>query len=150
MRRAELPGNHREDPSPQTRVNAARALLEEIIDYAGLFPPAGLSMERALENYAEYASGPRAWMLGKFVVPASRLDELASCCRKLFKGKAVRPIHLALIVGADVESELAVARKLVPGRRSYAEVRSLEIKASSEKAAREIGMALDERGLRDQ
>lgn len=125
-------------------MNAARALLEGIIDYAGLFPPAGLSMAQALENYAEYASGPREWMLGKFVVPAARLDELATCCRKLFKGKARRPIHLALIVGADLAGDLAVAQKFVPGRRSYAEVRSLEMKASSEEAVRDVGMALDE------
>jgi len=125
-------------------VNAARALLDGIIDYAGLFPPASLTMARALENYAEYASGPHAWMLGKFVVPTTRLDELASCCRKLFKGKTPRPIHLALIVGADVQADLKAAQKFVPGRRSYAEIRSLEIKANSERVAREIGMALDE------
>ena len=29
-----------------------RALLSEIVDYAGLFPPAGLPLDKAIRNYA--------------------------------------------------------------------------------------------------
>ncbi|GAB4432227.1 MAG: hypothetical protein OHK0015_19510 [Chloroflexi bacterium OHK40] len=53
-----------------------RALLEQLIDYAGLFPPASLPLEPALRNYAAYRGGPDAWMLGRFLCPASRLAEL--------------------------------------------------------------------------
>jgi hypothetical protein len=53
-----------------------RALLTELIDYAGLFPPAQLPLERAVRNYAEYRNGPDAWMLGRFVCPAAKLREL--------------------------------------------------------------------------
>jgi len=55
---------------------SVRAFLSEIIDYAGLFPPAKLPMESALRNYLEYRSGPEGWMLGRFVCPSVRLDEL--------------------------------------------------------------------------
>jgi hypothetical protein len=51
--------------------------MSELIDYAGLFPPAGLSMRNAVENYARYRQDPHAWMLARFIVPAGRLDEFA-------------------------------------------------------------------------
>lgn len=46
-----------------------RALLAGSIDYAGLFPPASLTLEPALKNYAEYLRSTEAWMLGAFVLP---------------------------------------------------------------------------------
>ncbi len=52
---------------------ALRALLEEFIDYAGLFPPAGLSLESALDSFDGYRSGDESWMLRWFVVGASDL-----------------------------------------------------------------------------
>ncbi|MHB2017971.1 MAG: hypothetical protein ACYCW6_13555 [Candidatus Xenobia bacterium] len=52
-----------------------RALLEGVVDYAGLFPPAGLSMAEAVRNYAGYRTGADAWMLGRFILPVSRLAE---------------------------------------------------------------------------
>ncbi len=55
---------------------AARALLESVIDYAGLFPPAGLSMRDAVDRFAAARLGPHGWMLGRFVVPAARMNEL--------------------------------------------------------------------------
>jgi hypothetical protein len=53
-----------------------RALMTGAIDYAGLFPPAALSMRDAVGNFARYRSSSHAWMLGCFVVPAARLEEL--------------------------------------------------------------------------
>lgn len=55
-----------------------RALLEGLIDYAGLFPPAALSMQDAVRNYARYREGEFAWALGRFVVPADRANEVPS------------------------------------------------------------------------
>ena len=51
-----------------------RTLLEGSIDYAGLFPPAGLPLETALRNYAAYSAGEAAWALGRFILPVGRLD----------------------------------------------------------------------------
>lgn len=56
--------------------SALRALLASLIDYAGMFPPTKLSLEEAARNFVSYARGPHAWMLGKFVVPIERVDEL--------------------------------------------------------------------------
>jgi hypothetical protein len=53
-----------------------RVLLEGLIDYAGLFPPAALSMQDAVQNYARYREGEHAWALGRFVVPEDRAHEV--------------------------------------------------------------------------
>jgi hypothetical protein len=51
-------------------------LLEGLIDYAGLFPPAALSMQDAVRNFARYRDGEHAWALGRFVVPRERVGEV--------------------------------------------------------------------------
>lgn len=56
---------------------AIPVLLDGLVDYAGLFPPAALPMRDAVARYATYRTGPHRAMLGRFVVPAARLDELA-------------------------------------------------------------------------
>jgi hypothetical protein len=53
---------------------ALRALLAKLIDYAGLFPPASLGLERALANYHHYRQSAHAWMLGRFVIPAAQMQ----------------------------------------------------------------------------
>lgn len=53
-----------------------RVLLEHLIDYAGLFPPAALSMQDAVRNYARYRDGEYAWALGRFIVPKERVKEV--------------------------------------------------------------------------
>ena len=55
-----------------------RVLLEQLIDYAGLFPPAALTMQDAVRNYARYRDSEHAWILGKFVVTKERMKEVPS------------------------------------------------------------------------
>lgn len=57
---------------------ALRGLLESLVDYAGLYPPASLSLDRAVANYEQYRRGDHAWMLGKFVVPTAKASEVPS------------------------------------------------------------------------
>jgi hypothetical protein len=56
--------------------DALHALIEGLIDYAGLFPPAALEMPAAVHNYEKYLEGEYAWALGRFIVPAARLGEV--------------------------------------------------------------------------
>lgn len=51
------------------------ALLDRLIDYAGLFPPAGLGMAETVANYAAYQRRGDAWALARLVVPVNRLAE---------------------------------------------------------------------------
>jgi hypothetical protein len=64
-----------------------RTLLGEIVDYAGVFPPADLSMQRALQKYAEYRHENEAWMLSRFVLPVGRLPALSSHRDLLKRGR---------------------------------------------------------------
>ena len=57
-------------------MNAKRVLLERLIDHAALFPPASLPMDAALAEDRRARASEEAWMLGRFICPASRLAEL--------------------------------------------------------------------------
>jgi len=59
-----------------TRSDARVAALAGLIDYAGLFPPARLEMAAAVAGYRSARGGSNAWMVDRFVCPASRLTEL--------------------------------------------------------------------------
>jgi hypothetical protein len=66
-----MAGQAQRDPP---RVSGARrALFERLIDNAALFPPAALGMDAALEVDRWARSTPEAWMLHRFLVPASKL-----------------------------------------------------------------------------
>ena len=54
----------------------ARAFLEHLIDYAGMFPPARLPMSDAYRQYVGLAAASESWMLGRFVCPAAKLGDL--------------------------------------------------------------------------
>ena len=71
-----LAGPEEEFPSGSALTRSLRALLDSLIDYAGLFPPASLSMRDAIRNYERYREGEHAWILGRFVVPAEKLGEV--------------------------------------------------------------------------
>lgn len=84
-----------------------RALLTRIVDYAGLFPPAQLGMEEAVAGYAEYLGGPHEWMLGRFVLPAARLDEFEVAAQvHLPCGHGSRAWQLSALVGGDARADL--------------------------------------------
>jgi hypothetical protein len=85
-----------------------RALLDGLVDYAGLFPPAGQSMDEAVAEYAAHRAGAHGWMLGRFVVPASRLGEFADAAG------GVLPVggdawSLSVLLGPDLERDVAAA-----------------------------------------
>jgi hypothetical protein len=65
---------------------ALDTLLASIIDYAGLFPPAKLPMQTAVENYARDRAGLHTKLLGRFICPASRLAEFSKCAAPLVPG----------------------------------------------------------------
>ena len=51
-------------------------LLARLIDDAAQFPPARMELGRAVEQHRAHRAGPHAWMLGRFLCPASKLGEL--------------------------------------------------------------------------
>jgi hypothetical protein len=86
---------------------SVRILVGELIDYAGLFPPAGLGMRPAVENYAEYLRGDHSWMLGRFIVPVARLGEFEEAAAELLpRGNPVYPWRLSALAGGDLTADL--------------------------------------------
>lgn len=79
-------------------------LLAGLIDYAGLFPPAALEMGAAVANFARYRGGRNSWMLGRFVLPLSRLGEFERAAA--LKADAELPWRLSVLAGADLDAEV--------------------------------------------
>jgi hypothetical protein len=59
-------------------VDARTSAFAAFVDYAGLFPPASLTIERAVEGYRRNRASTSAWVSGRFLVRASQLEELAA------------------------------------------------------------------------
>jgi hypothetical protein len=92
-------------------VSAVRALLARLIDHAALFPPASLDMQAALAADRAARAGEHAWMLDRFICPASRLGELPA---------EVPQLSVVLDGGiADLDAVLTSGRpvEVVEGRR---------------------------------
>ena len=65
-----------------------------LIDYAGLFPPASLELPQAFHNYIFYSQGLYKWMLGKFIIPAKKLQQLSLLLNDLHVSET---IHLSVL-----------------------------------------------------
>lgn len=116
------------------------ALLHTLVDYAGLFPPAALPMEGVVRNYAAYRRSLHAWMLGRLVVPVSRLDEMADAMRAAGE-TSPHAWRVSALLGDDAPRDLAAAAAFNAGGAG-ALVDAIEVKAATpvaiESVAREI------------
>ncbi len=119
---------------------AVHALLEHVVDYAGLFPPAALSMDGAAAEYAAQRDSPHAWMLGRFVVPVERLDELAASSGTRQVGdRDAWP--LSALVSADPAGDAEVIAAFVARQGGRFTVDSVELRAATPAA---IDLALSQ------
>ena len=65
-----------------------------------------------MRNYAEYLAGPHAWMLGRFVVPLSRLPEFDGASGKLLPaGEGSKPWLITALAGDDLAGDAQHALK---------------------------------------
>jgi hypothetical protein len=101
---------------------ALGALLEHVVDYAGLFPPAALDLPSAVAEYDARRRGDDAWMLGRFVLPASRLPELR------VPGGGWQ---LSALVGPDVARDAASVDAFNAAQTGRAVVDAVEAKAAT-------------------
>jgi len=60
--------------APAKIAPALRALLERLIDYAGIYPPAALPLDTTVANYRSYQTGEFSWMLRWLVVGTNELQ----------------------------------------------------------------------------
>jgi hypothetical protein len=114
----------------------ATALLAGLVDYAGLFPPAALSMDEAVAEYARWRRSPEAWMLGRFVLPAARLVECSRAAdAHLTEPGAGEPWRLSALLGADVRGDSALVTAFNASNAGRAVVDAVELKAGSAEEA---------------
>ena len=78
-----MSSNHEAKSIPSSTNEFTGSLFKGVFDFAGLFPPAKLSMSDAVAHYERHRQSAFAWMLGRFVVPASRLQELIEQLKRL-------------------------------------------------------------------
>ncbi|HET9635312.1 MAG TPA: hypothetical protein VFP26_05220 [Gemmatimonadaceae bacterium] len=118
-------------------MNARSALLRGLIDYAGLFPPAGEDMRTAVDNYAEYLRGPDRAALGRFIVPLARLEEFENAAADLLpRGNGEQPWRISVLVADDVRRAAEQmlhfnARHDTGSRRGLATIDVAELKATT-------------------
>jgi hypothetical protein len=99
-------GQAQRDPAG---VNDARTvLLAGLIDHAALFPPASMDMPDAIAADRAARASEHAWILDRFIVPASRLGELPQDAPRLSvvldRGESdLESIHDARLTGRVVE-----------------------------------------------
>jgi hypothetical protein len=86
---------------------SVRVLLRGIVDYAGLFPPAGLGMAAAVSEYAEHRKSADAWVLGRFVLPAARLEEFDDAAATMLPREGAHSWALSALLGSDLEEDIA-------------------------------------------
>jgi hypothetical protein len=95
-------------------VRAVAALMRGIIDYAGMFPPAGLPAAEAAQKYAGHAAHPQAWMLGSLVMSSAVIAQLDPATEQFGGTK-----RLTIVLAGDPEMQLDIAlNHAAAGRRS--------------------------------
>ena len=107
------------------------SMLAHCIDYAGLFPPAGLSMEQSVRNYADYLRGEDSWALGKFVISASRLNELSSALEAIGNEQSTLLRSISALVGGNIASDLESIRRFYERHHGIAIIDAVDAKVSS-------------------
>jgi hypothetical protein len=114
----------------QQPLESVRALLAGAIDYAGLFPPSQLSMADAVANYAKYRTSEHSWMLGRFVVPVARLDELRETASQ-FVEREGNPWPISALAAEDIYDTLKRLNSFNERYSGGFTADSLEVKANS-------------------
>jgi hypothetical protein len=132
-----MPRDDREDTTAHQVSAALRALLEHVVDYAGLYPPANADVPTAARNYASYRASDDRWMLGRFVAGVAKLPELRAVIRSL------RPVETAwpvTVVAPDAPAATGAIRGVDDGAIT---VESIEVKAGTPVEVAMLGRAAD-------
>ena len=118
------------------RDSARLRLFERLIDHAALFPPASMPMPEAIETDRRARASEHAWMLDRFIVPASKLHELPADAPRLsvvldggegdLEAIAETP-HEVELVEAKIDPEWipdtqALVNEKLPGVRAFWEL----------------------------
>jgi hypothetical protein len=97
-----------------------RAFLNQVIDYAGMFPPCALPLEPALRNQANYVHSPDAWMLNGFVLPVGQFNAATNFVSPFH---ASHPLRVAALgpKTANLEAFLDALTDTIAAVRSFSQ-----------------------------
>ncbi len=132
-------------------MSALVSLLNGIVDYAGLFPPAGLDMDTVVRNYCEYHQSSQRWMLARLVVPASRLGDFSQAAADFLPTDG-DPWPISALVPSPGDADAFQAakaaiqelnQKFEQAGRGLAVVDAIETKASTVEEIDSIATAFD-------
>lgn len=138
-------------PAPGTVNGSLGALLHGLIDYAGLFPPASLTMTEAVARYAAYRGGAQAWMLGRFIVPCARLAELEAAAAPHWEAGTNVPWRISAIAAGDlIGGDLAADRAAIEAfnarhGEAVATIDAVEVKMTPGVDVEALGSQLSDR-----
>ncbi len=119
-----------------------QTLLANLIDYAGLMPPINRGMRAAANEFARHRQSPNAWILRRFIIPATRLDEFDAAAKvPLSQSRPGQPWSLSVLAEGEFEPARqridAFNRKHSADRFGPAIIESVEIcPADAEEIAR--------------
>lgn len=127
-------------------LQSIRSLMAGLIDYAGLFPPAKLSMQHSAEAFARARRGEHEWILGRFICPVSRLREFSQAAAVMMPGTHAtsgyrehadtqEPWRISAIIDGDLSKDLetiaAFNRHHEHEDHGQAVIDALELKAAN-------------------
>jgi hypothetical protein len=126
-----MPASGRKQRGMAILDSARRLFFGELIDDAGVFPPAALDMEAALHRHLQAHIGAESWMLHCFLVPASRLHELARNTTILAEIMRVtgKPLPVSAVSDCpDPRVDYTATAEFIRSDCALVEVRSLEVR----------------------
>lgn len=115
----------------QKQLTDLRLLLEHLIDYAGVFPPAELPLEDAITEYRAALGSPYAWMLNRFICPLTRLKDLDKALPDSETWDVCTIADNATLANADALREALHSLEDVQATSRSIKLRTIEIRLTS-------------------
>ena len=119
---------------PTATTTRSEIMLEGLIDYAGLYPPANLDMQATVHSWSANYSSEDRWMLARLIIPVNRLDEFTQAAEQLMPKSDEEPWQLSVLLPeASSDSFTTAAQQVIDFNMSNcgAVANVVEFKATS-------------------
>jgi len=124
-------------------VGSFKVFANKLIDYAGIFPPASLSLAQAFHNYLFYQEGFYSWMLSNFICPAGKLSELTGLMKHVLGDRnSIVPLSVIGSSGNNLkqtlgnfETDIRLIDEFNKLHSSHASVNAYELRLPDELSA---------------
>ncbi|MCB0331740.1 MAG: hypothetical protein KDD70_18855, partial [Bdellovibrionales bacterium] len=123
----------------------AKEFFSGLVDYAGLFPPAALSLGESIANYRQYLDRADSWILKRFILTTGHFEKLNEALLAPFSDTKILDVSL---VSRDLLHDLQVVREKIKLHNGRVEIGAVETVLSLETPPSEI-LAGNEAALRN-